>query len=159
MSKTTIGPQSTRRVSFGSVFDVSSGQDGGGQNNGGQQNDGNWNEWSAPLVERRTAIQTDDALFKLEIKPKDPPIFYGRAAEDVSTWISKVSDFFYLTGATERQQVAYAATLLQEAAADWWGNFAARKLWRKARRFLRNSLFGWKSVLEVRHEWIEPGPP
>ena len=116
----TIGPQSTRRVSFGSVFDVSSGQDGGGQNNGGQQNDGNWNEWSAPLVERRTAIQTDDALFKLEIKPKDPPIFYGRAAEDVSTWISKVSDFFYLTGATERQQVAYAATLLQEAAADWW---------------------------------------
>ena len=59
-------------------------------------------------------------LFNLEIKPKDPPIFYGRAAEDVSTWISKVSDFFYLTGATECQQVAYAATLLQEAAADWW---------------------------------------
>ena len=62
----------------------------------------------------------NNSLFNLEIKPKDPPIFYGRAAEDVSTWISKVSDFFYLTGATERQQVAYAVTLLQEAAADWW---------------------------------------
>ena len=47
-------------------------------------------------------------------------MFYGRAAEDVSTWISKVSDFFYLTGATDCQQVAYAATLPQEAAADWW---------------------------------------
>ena len=32
----------------------------------------------------------------------------------------KLSDFFYLTEATPRQRVAYAATLLQEAAADWW---------------------------------------
>ena len=47
-------------------------------------------------------------------------MFYGRAAEDVSTWISKVSDFFYLTRATDCQQVAYVATLLQEAAANWW---------------------------------------
>ena len=58
--------------------------------------------------------------FNLRIKPKDPPMFYGRANEDVSTWVAKVSDFFYLTEATPRQQVAYAATLLQEAAADWW---------------------------------------
>ena len=28
-----------------------------------------------------------------------------------------------MTGATDRQQVAYAATLLQEAAADWWVTF------------------------------------
>ena len=73
-----------------------------------------------PLDDGDVQTQQNTALFKLEIKPKDPPMFYGRAAEDVSTWISKVSDFFYLTGATDRQQVAYAATLLQEAAADWW---------------------------------------
>ena len=31
-----------------------------------------------------------------------------------------MGDFLYLTEANARQQVAYAATLLQEAAADWW---------------------------------------
>ena len=81
------------------------------------------NEWGEPQDERNVHMPQNTALFKLEIKPKDPPMFYGRAAEDVSTWISKVSDFFYLTGAIYRQQVAYAATLLQEAAADWWVTF------------------------------------
>ena len=38
----------------------------------------------------------------------------------MDTWIAKVGDFLYLTEANSRQQVAYAATLLQEAAADWW---------------------------------------
>ena len=110
-----MGQQSNRRVSFGSVFDASSRQNGGGHNN-----EENLNEWGETQDERSAPIQPNTALFKLEIKPKDPPMFYGRAAEDVSTWISKVSDFFYLTGATDRQQVAYTATLLQEAAADWW---------------------------------------
>ena len=109
-----MGQQSTRRVSFGSVFDASSGQ------NGGHNNEENLNEWGEPQDERNVPTQPHTALFKLEIKPKDPPMFYGRAAKDVSTWISKVSDLFYLIGATDRQQVAYAATLLQEASADWW---------------------------------------
>ena len=60
------------------------------------------------------------STFNIGIKPKDPPVFYGRANEDVDTWIAKVGDFLYLTEANSRQQVAYAATLLQEAAADWW---------------------------------------
>ena len=47
-------------------------------------------------------------------------MFHGRANEDVSTWVAKVSDFFYLTEATLCQQAAYAATLLQEVVADWW---------------------------------------
>ena len=110
-------PQGPRRVSFGSVFDASSGQNGGGQEN---QEPQDYDDWNEPQEERRTVAPANHSLFNLEIKPKDPPIFYGRASEDVSTWISKVSDFFYLTGATERQQVANAATLLQEAAADWW---------------------------------------
>ena len=47
-------------------------------------------------------------------------MFHGRANEDVSTWVAKVSDFFYLTEATPRQQVAYVATLLQKVVANWW---------------------------------------
>ena len=34
--------------------------------------------------------------------------------------MAKVSDFFYLTKATLWQQVAYVATLLQDAATNWW---------------------------------------
>ena len=64
--------------------------------------------------------QTGGATFNVTIKPRDPPAFHGRATEDVITWLSKVEDFFYLTGATSQQQVAYTATLLLEAAADWW---------------------------------------
>ena len=82
---------------FGSVFDATSGPNGGGHNNGNNDND-----WNDIPDAGNTPTQQNDALFKLEIKPKDPPMFYGRAAEDVSTWISKVSDFFYLTGATDR---------------------------------------------------------
>ena len=54
------------------------------------------------------------------MKPKDPPVFRGRVEDDVTTWTAKVQDFFYLTDAGDVQQVAYAATLLQDAASDWW---------------------------------------
>ena len=83
------GPQGNCRVSFGSVFDASSGQEG--ENNG---NDGNGGS--------RT-VQTQPqgaATFNLGIKPKDPPVFHGWTNEDVSTWVAKVSDFFYMTEAT-----------------------------------------------------------
>ena len=60
------------------------------------------------------------ATFNIGIKPKEPPTFHGRANEDVDTWLAKVGDFIYLTKANERQQVAYMATLLQDATADWW---------------------------------------
>ena len=63
---------------------------------------------------------TQPATFNIGIKPKEPPVFNGRANEDIDTWLAKVGDFIYLTEANERQQVAYMATLLQEAAADWW---------------------------------------
>ena len=57
------------------------------------------------------------ATFNVTIKPRDPPAFHGRATDDVITWLSKVEDFFYLTGATPQQQVAHIATLLLDAAA------------------------------------------
>ena len=60
------------------------------------------------------------SVFKMDIKPKEPPVFRGTAAEDVDTWLAKVEDFIYLTEANTRQQVAYMATLLQDAAGDWW---------------------------------------
>ena len=106
------GPHGNRRVSFGSVFDASSGQE--------QDNNGN-NGNGGTMGSRTVQVQPQGAAtFNLGIKPKDPPVFHGWANEDVSTWVAKVSDFFYLTEATPRQQVAYAATLLQDAAADWW---------------------------------------
>ena len=60
------------------------------------------------------------AVFKMDIKPKEPPVFRGTVAEDVDTWLAKVEDFIYLTEANTRQQVAYMATLLQDATGDWW---------------------------------------
>ena len=65
-------------------------------------------------------MPTSSTLFKMDIKPKEPPIFRGTANEDVDSWLAKVEDFIYLTEANARQQVAYMATLLQEAAGDWW---------------------------------------
>ena len=38
--------------------------------------------------------------FNVKIKPQDPPVFLGRATNDAVTWLSKVENFFYLTGAT-----------------------------------------------------------
>ena len=64
--------------------------------------------------------QNRGSAFTVQVKPKDPPIFHGRVSEDVVTWTSKVQDFFYLTEAGDAQQVAYATTLLQDAAANWW---------------------------------------
>ena len=64
--------------------------------------------------------QRSGQAFTVQVKPKDPPIFCGRVEDDVTTWTAKVQDFFYLTDAGDVQQVAYAATLLQDAASDWW---------------------------------------
>ena len=94
--------------SFGSVFPGGIGttvQSGGGNSSNGQSRflGGNPASWNI-----RNVIST----FQLGIKPKDPPVFHGRANEDVSTWISKMRDFLYLTKANSRQQVAYTATLL-----------------------------------------------
>ena len=106
-----IRQQSGRRESFGSVFP---GSDGNGGNGDGRR------ESAGTTGEARRARMTQPATFNIGIKPKEPPVFNGRANEDIDTWLAKVGDFIYLTEANERQQVAYMATLLQEAAADWW---------------------------------------
>ena len=103
-----IGQTSTRRESFGSVFPGSS----------GTQGNGNGREGSTGQTRRPMPMST--STFNIGIKPKDPPVFHGRATDDIDTWLAKVGDFLYLMEANERQQVAYTATLLQDAAADWW---------------------------------------
>ena len=72
------------------------------------------------LTQQRMPNQA--AAFNIGIKPKEPLVFHGRANEDVDTWLAKVGDFIYLTKANEWQQVAYMATLLQDAAADGWAS-------------------------------------
>ena len=102
--------QRSRRESFGSTFAGSSGTGGNGGGNGHVGVGG---------VTTPPAMPTA-SIFKMDIKPKEPPVFRGTAAEDVDTWLAKVEDFIYLTEANTRQQVAYMATLLQDAAGDWW---------------------------------------
>ena len=104
----SAGQGGGRRVSFGSVFQESSAGNGGNEHR---------ESFNGPQSQ---VVHGSGSTFNIGIKPKDPPFFHGRASEDVDTWISKVSDFLYLTEANSRQQVAYAATLLLEAAADWW---------------------------------------
>ena len=93
---------------FGSVFvgDIgTTGQSGDGNSSNCHSRfpRGNRTSWN---------IRNVTSTFQLGIKPKDPPVFHGRANEDVSTWISKVQDFLCLTEANSRQQVAYTTTLL-----------------------------------------------
>ena len=86
--------QRSRRESFGSTIAGSSGT--GGNGNGGRGHTG---------VSGITpsALPTASA-FKMDIKPKEPPVFWGTAAEDVDTWLAKVEDFIYLTEANTRSQ-------------------------------------------------------
>ena len=104
--------QRSRRESFGSTIAGSSGT--GGNGNGGRGHGHTGVSGVTP-----SALPTA-SVFKMDIKPKEPPVFRGTAAEDVDTWLAKVEDFIYLTEANTRQQVAYMATLLQDAAGDWW---------------------------------------
>ena len=80
-----------RRESFGSVFPGSSGTGG----NGGGHGNGVGGISVRPSQVHHGSMST----FNIGIKPKDPPVFYGRANKDVDTWIAKVGDFLYLTEA------------------------------------------------------------
>ena len=85
--------QRQRRVSFGSLFDGSSGVNGGGNDD---DNTGGLME-----VGTRQQQQTG-ATFNLEIKPKDPPIFMAGLQKMYQRGSPRSLIFFYLTGATER---------------------------------------------------------
>ena len=80
--------------------------------------------------------QRSGQAFTVQVKPKDPPVFRGRAEDDVTTWTAKVQDFYYLTDASDVQQVAYAATLLQDAASDWWHSLLKTRGGMRPRNFV-----------------------
>ena len=81
------GPQGSRRVLFGSVFDALSGPGGNGNHDG---NGGTIGSRTVPVQPQCTST------FNLGIKPKEPPVFYRRANEDVSTWVAKALRFLLL---------------------------------------------------------------
>ena len=76
-------------------------------------------------------------------------MFHGRANEDVDTWLAKVGDFLYLTEANPRQQVAYAATLLQEAAADWWVALLRERSGRRPEDFAEFTVLLCKTIWQL----------
>ena len=134
MTRATLAAMNTNahRDSFCSVFS-------GGTGTTGQSGDGNSTNYQSRFLGGNPAswnIRNVISTFQLGIKPKDPLVFHGRANEDVCTWISKVQDFLYLTEANSRQQVAYTATLLQEAAADWWVSLLKERNGRRPDDFL-----------------------
>ena len=54
--------------------------------------------------------------FKIDLKPKDLPVFAGKGTEDVDIWVKQVSNFLTIIGGPDHIQVAYVANLLQGAA-------------------------------------------
>ena len=109
-----------------SITFPSFGDDGGngsnpGGNPGGSHNFGGNRPPVAPHPTNPSSEeQNPGSTLKFTIKPKDPPSFHGKANEDVVTWLNKVKDYYYLTGADERTKVAFTPTLLLDAAGDWW---------------------------------------
>ena len=60
------------------------------------------------------------AQIRFDIKPKDPPIYHGKATEDVEVWSQQVDNYLPLLGGDDATQVAYVGTLLQGAAQLWF---------------------------------------
>ena len=60
-------------------------------------------------------------------RPKEPFIFFGRANEDANTWTSIVSNYFAFIQGSPQKEVAYAVTLLRDAAHDWWTAYLLRQ--------------------------------
>ena len=63
----------------------------------------------------------------MQWRPKEAPTFFGRASEDADTWVSIVSNYFAFMASTPQQEVAYAATLLRDAAHNWWTAYLRRQ--------------------------------
>ena len=56
------------------------------------------------------------AQVRFDIKPKDPPIFTGKATDDVEVWVRQVDNYLQLLGGFDAMQVSYVGTLLQGTA-------------------------------------------
>ena len=54
--------------------------------------------------------------FKIDLKPKDPPVFAGKGTDDLDIWVKQISNFLTIIGGPDHIQVAYVANLLQGVA-------------------------------------------
>ena len=103
-----VGQTSARRESFGSVFPGSS----------RTQVNGNGREGSTGPTRRHVPMTASTLILASNRRIRQS--FMAGATDDVEYMAGQVGDFLYLTEANDKQQVAYMATLLQDAAADWW---------------------------------------
>jgi hypothetical protein len=60
-------------------------------------------------------------------EPRRPKVYTGTVQDDVETWLGQVEAYLQATEAPARQQVAFAATFLADAAREWYNG------WRKQR--------------------------
>ena len=54
-------------------------------------------------------------------------MFCGKSTKDAHTWVSVVNNYFVFMNGTRHQEVAYAITLLREAAHGWWQSYLSRR--------------------------------
>ena len=105
-----MGQTSTRRESFGSVFPGSSGTQGNGNGRGGME---------VPVQEEEMCNHPRPPSISGLNQKIHQSFMVGPQMTSIRGW-PKWGISSTLTEANERQQVAYTATLLQDAAADWW---------------------------------------
>ena len=63
---------------------------------------------------------TGQTFSNVQWRPKEPPCYYGKSTEDVHMWTSLVRHYLAFMGGNDLQQVAYAVTLLRDAAHEWF---------------------------------------
>ena len=63
---------------------------------------------------------TGQTFSNVQWRPKEPPCYYGKSSEDVHMWTSLVRHYLAFMGGNDLQQVAYAVTLLRDAAHEWF---------------------------------------
>ena len=72
-------------------------------------------------------VHNPGSTLKVQWRPKERPIFSGKPSEDAHTWVSVVTNYYLFMNGTPQQEVAYAATLLRDAAHDWWQAYLHRQ--------------------------------
>ena len=70
----------------------------------------------ARMMTSTGADNSAQTFANVQWRPKEPPCYYGRSTEDVHMWTSLVRHYLTFMGGNDAQQVAYAVTLLRDAA-------------------------------------------
>ena len=79
-----------------------------------------------PTPSTTTVMHAQPSFATAAWKPKEPPCFFGRSAEDAHTWVSLVRNYLTFMSGSDAQQVAYTVTLFRDAAHEWYCSFERR---------------------------------